>query len=41
MRPIILNPGRMKLAQLEEIYHSTGPVYLSDSAQPAILKAAE
>ena len=41
MRTIILNPGQMKLAQLEEIYHSTTPVYLSDSAQPAILKAAE
>ncbi|MCP4184500.1 MAG: histidine ammonia-lyase [Hyphomicrobiales bacterium] len=41
MSRIVLNPGQMKLAQLEEIYHSTGPVYLSDSAQPAISKAAE
>jgi histidine ammonia-lyase len=41
MKSIILNPGQMKLAQLKEIFHSTGPVLLSDSAKPAIIRAAE
>jgi len=41
MSSIILNPAQMNLIQLEEIFNSTHPVRLSESARPAIIRAAE
>ncbi|MCP4072685.1 MAG: histidine ammonia-lyase [Hyphomicrobiales bacterium] len=41
MTHIILHPGQMKLAQLEEILNSTGAIRLAASAKAGIIEAAE